>query len=189
MGPFAQIWAKCYFLEKRLSVFECSNYLPSCKKSEKNNGPFVSEKNAELTDWGTDRRTDRTDRQTNRQTDTDRQTDRQWFERTLRRGPKTVTITNWYRQNIGFSNDFPIPRQFFVLASTVDWVLVFLGTQNYSINGLKKPVFPGYLPFLWLWSMYHLCIYKSISIYVSILSIYLNMHIYKIHINTSMTIY
>ena len=39
---FAQIWAKMNFPRKNpLSVFKYSNYLPSCKKSEKTNVPFL----------------------------------------------------------------------------------------------------------------------------------------------------
>ena len=55
------------FLEKRLSVFKYSNYLPSSQKSEKTNMPFLRK----ILNWGMDGHTDlRTDRQT-------------WFCRTL----------------------------------------------------------------------------------------------------------
>ena len=42
-GPFCPIWGqKWIFLEKRaLSVFQYSNYLPLCQKSEKPNEPFL----------------------------------------------------------------------------------------------------------------------------------------------------
>ena len=51
LGPFCQNLVKNeFFLEKEdLSVFKYSNYLPSCKKSQKTNDPFLG-KNAELTD-------------------------------------------------------------------------------------------------------------------------------------------
>ena len=64
-GPFWAFSSKSgrqrSFLEKRtLSVFKYSNYLPSCKKSEKTNDPFLRK----MLNWCTDRQAD-TDGQTN----------------------------------------------------------------------------------------------------------------------------
>ena len=51
LGPFCQNLGKNEFFlgEIALSVFKYSNYLASCKKSEKTNDLFLA-KNAELTD-------------------------------------------------------------------------------------------------------------------------------------------
>ena len=52
-GASLSPWQNGFSWKKGLSVFKYSNYLRSCKKSEKTN----KMKNAELTDGRTDRRT------------------------------------------------------------------------------------------------------------------------------------
>ena len=55
MVVFSKFEQKWFFLEKKaLTVFTYSNYLPSCKKSEKTNEPSLRK----MPNWRTDRQTD-----------------------------------------------------------------------------------------------------------------------------------